>query len=439
MDETRSACVASTDRVSGMRDESVLRQRDFRLLWIGETTSKVGSSVTTVALPLVAVVMLHAGTFAVGALTAMVWLPWLVFGLPAGAWVDRLAHRPVMLVCDVVSALVFVSVPVAAWFGWLTVAQLLVVACVSGCAGLFFTTAYRAYLPTVVEDRDLAAGNALLKGSEAAAQLGGRSVGGLIAQWLGATAGLLADAVSFVVSALCLVGIRAREPRRTGGRRVSTLRQEIAEGTRWVTTDPYLRTFALFGAVANIGLTGYQAVQVIFLVRVLGVGTGAVGALVAASGAGGILGALVATRVTRRWGTARGLVLFLAATLPFGLLIPLTFAGPGLALLVAGSVLLGVGVVVANVVSAVFQQTYCPPAIRGRVSATSGLVSAGASPLGAVLAGALGVLVGVRPTVWIMMGVVLCAGLIVIAGPFARDRDLPTAAPRAMTRDAAAE
>ncbi len=405
----------------------MLWRRDFRLLWVGETTSGFGSNMTTVALPLVAVVTLHASTFTVGLLTAAGWLPWLLIGLPAGALVDRLPRRPVLLACDAVSALVFVSVPVAAWCGVLSMAQLMSVALLAGGASVFFGTAYRVYLPTLVAPGDLTAGNAVLRGSESAAQLAGRGLGGLIAQWFGAVTGLLADAVTFVVSAVCLLWIRTREPVRPARPR-TTIRQEIAEGLRWTVADPYLRSLAAFAAVANFGLTGYQALQVLYGVRVLHAGPALVGVVVAMSGVGGVFGALSAGRLAARVGTARALVLCFAVTWPFGLLIPLAFPGPGLLLLGAGNMVLASGVVAVNVIAAGFRQTYPPAALRGRVIATSALLASSADPLGAVAAGAVGTAIGVRAGVWIMIGVLLAAGVIVLAGPLRRGRDLPTSA-----------
>lgn len=167
---------------AGGRRGGPLRDRDFRLLWIGETTSKVGSAVTAVALPLVAVTTLHANTFEVAALTSAEWLPWLLMGLPAGAWVDRLPRRPVMLGCDVVSAAAFASVPLAAAFGLLTVAQLYAVATIGGAASVFFSTAYLVFLPSIVTDDALVEGNAKLQGSESAAQLVGPALAGGVAQ-----------------------------------------------------------------------------------------------------------------------------------------------------------------------------------------------------------------------------------------------------------------
>lgn len=400
------------------------RHHDFRLLLLGETTSKLGSNVTTVALPLVAVLTLNANAFVISLITAAIWLPWLLVGMPAGAWVDRLPRRPIMLVCDAVSALAFLSVPIGAWLGILTIAQLLITAFITGTASVFFTTSYRVYLPALVTAPELNEANAKLTGSESAAQLSGRALGGLIAQWLGAVFGLLIDAATFAISAACLLKIRTQEPTREP--RNNSLRKDIKEGIHWLIHDPYLRVFALFGCIANLALTGYQAIQAVFLVRTVGVSPGVVGLLIAVTGAGGIAGALVVTRITRRIGTARGLATCLALTLPAGLLMPLAKQGPGLAFLVVGGLLLGAGVVASNIISAGFRQSYCPPHLRGRIIASSAILAYGVSPAGALLAGALATTVGLRPTVWIMMGLLICAGLIVLASPLGRGRDLPT-------------
>jgi MFS family permease len=197
----------------------LLGQRDFRLLWTGETTSCLGSSIGGIALSLVALTVLHASVFAVSALTAAAWLPWVLVGLPAGAWVDRWPRRPVMIAADVVSAAAFGSVPVAAWCGVLTTAQLMCAALAGGTASVFFKTAYRAFLPALLTADDLLEGNAKLQGSEQVANVAGPGAAGLIAQPAGAVCGVLADAASFAVSAVCLFRLRVAEPARVARRR----------------------------------------------------------------------------------------------------------------------------------------------------------------------------------------------------------------------------
>lgn len=413
----------------------LLGQRAFRLLWIGETTSAIGSTVTVVALPLVAVITLHASTFAVGVLTAAAWAPWLVLGLPAGAWVDRLARRPIMLACDAVSALAFVSVPVAAWLGVLGIAQLLTVALVSGAAKVFFSTAYHAYLPSLVPTEDLVRANGVLQGSESAAQVAGPGLGGLLAQAFGAVTGLLVDALSFAVSAACVLAIRVPEPRQvaTGPRR-TTLRQEVRDGLRFVIGDPYLRVFACYGAAFNLIFDAVQALQVVFLVRVVGLNSGLVGVVFSVASLGGIAGAVAAGRLARRFGTARAALLLVLAGPPFGLLFPLATLGPvGLVAAVLGAMLLVAGTVGDNVIIGSFRQAYTPPEMLGRVTASMRFVILGTVPLGALMGGALGTVLGVVPALWILLAAGAAVGLILLAGPIRSHRELPTA-PAGMSR-----
>jgi MFS family permease len=399
--------------------------RDFRLLWIGQATSKVGSSIGAVALPLVAIATLEATTFQVALLSAAAWLPWLVIGLPAGAWVDRLPRRPVMIVCDVASLLLLFSVPAAWWAGALTIAQLLVVALLVGAAGVFFSTAYQVYLPALLTPAQLPEGNAKVQSTEAAAMVAGPGAAGLIAQLLGAVLGVLVDAVSFGLSALCLLRIKTAEHRPARSRDRQHLGREIAEGLRFVLRDPYLRVFTLFGAASNLALIGYQSILVVFLVRTLEFSAAAVGGLLAVASLGGVLGAAVAPWIGRRLGTARATLLCQLGAAPFGLLIPLSGPGPRVALLVLGSAMVGVGVSVGNVLKGSFRQTYTPHHLLGRVTVSMQLLNYGTMPLGALLGGALGATLGLRPTMWAMTFGAVLAALTLLIGPIRRHRDLP--------------
>ncbi|WP_280922535.1 MFS transporter [Streptomyces iakyrus] len=403
----------------------VFSRPDFRLLWVGETVSGLGNSVTVVALPLIAVVGLGAGSTAVGLLTAAVWLPWLLVGLPVGAWVDRRRKRPLMIACDLAAAAALVSVPAAAWLDALTFEQLVVVALVCGTAAVCFDTAYHSYIRIVLDGRDLLEGNARLQGSAAATQVAGPGVAGLLAQALGAVTALVADAVTFLVSAVCLRRIGVVEPDHDPSAERASLGRQIAEGLRFVARDRYLRPMVTWGAVVNLALMGYQAVQVVFLVRTVGLNPGMVGLLLTGGSAGAIVGALMATRISRRFGTARGLLLLQLATSPFVLLLPMTTAGPGLLLFATGGFLVGLGISVANIVVGTFRQTYCPPHLLGRVVATTMVINHSTIPLGSLLGGVLGDAVGYRPAMWIMTGVVAPSWLILALSPMRRMRDLP--------------
>ncbi|WP_328448186.1 MULTISPECIES: MFS transporter [unclassified Amycolatopsis] len=398
--------------------------RDFRLLWTGETASMLGGMVASTALPLVAVLTLGASTFDVGLLTAVAWLPWLVIGLPAGAWVDRLPKRPVMLACNTVSMAVFGSVPLAAALGALTMPYLLVAALLGGVAKVFFTLAYRAFLPALVGREDLLGANAKLQGSESATQVAGPGLAGLLAQAFGPVSGILADAVSFGVSVLCVRTIRARETVVPVER--TPLRSQIAVGLRFVLGDRYLRTLMTFGAVSNLALTGYQAIQIVFLSRTLGAAPGLVGLVLAAAATGGILGAALAGRLGARFGTARAFLLCEAFAAPMLLLGPLSGPGPGLVLFVIADFGVCAGVVASNVLTTTFRQRYCPPELFSRINSSASIVNYGTIPLAGVLGGALGEAIGVRETLWVMSALLVVA--LGMLAPLAKLRDFPVTA-----------
>lgn len=418
-----------TPRLPGARRRTggLFWHRDFRLLWIGQSASKLGSSVTSVALPLVAVATLGATTFQVALLSAAAWLPWLLVGLPVGALVDRLPRRPIMLASDLVAGILFLSVPVAAWLDRLTIGYLLTVAIGAGTASVFFQTAYQVYLPSLLRRDEVAEGNAKMQATETIAQVGGPGLAGLLSQLVGAVNALLLDVASFLASALCLLSIRAREPRPTRTHQASTLRQEIGAGIRFVARDRYLRVLTVFGAVSNLGLLGYQAILVVFLVREVGVSPGTVGVLAAVGGVGGVLGAASATALARRFGSARSLLIAELGGAPFGLLIPLSTPGAGLAYAVAGTFVICLGVGVGNVLTGSFRQTYPPRELLGRVTVSMRMLNYGTIPLGALLGGALGTAIGVRPALWIIMIGLALSGLILLIGPLRRHRDLPAA------------
>jgi hypothetical protein len=405
----------------------LLRRRNFRLFWIGETVNQLGSAMALIGVPLLAVLFLHATTFEVGVLAAAAYLPWLVIGLPAGAWVDRLPPRPLMIACDVASAVLYASVPVAYAFGALTIGQLYAVQLLAGAAAVVFGTAYQVNLPSLVTSAELAEGNAKLQASSSAAALGGRGLSGVVTQVVGATAALVFNAASFLVSAACLLAIRAPEPRPAAPRQVSTLRRDVAEGMALVFRDPYLRALTLFGGLGNFALDAFGALVVVFLIRVVGLAAGPTGLLTALPGLGGLLAAFAARPVIAKIGSARSLLLATAGAQPFALLIPLAGQGPRLVLYATGVLVSATGVTMANIILATFRQVYCPPGMLGRVTATMRFVIMGTSPLGALAGGALGTWLGPRHALWVVLSILAVSGAPLLSHHFTRHRDLPAA------------
>lgn len=412
---------SSKGRLRGLSGS--LRKRDFRLFWVGESTSQMGTAISEVVLPLVGVKVLHAGTFAIACLTAATWLPWLLLGLPAGAWVDRFRKRTLMVVCDLIALVLFASIALSAWSHLLTVAQLLVIALLAGIVSVFFKAAFQAYIPTLLDRDDLLDGNGKLQASGAFATVGGPGIGGAIAQFLGIATGVMLNAASFAVSAICLLGIKTVEPESRNPHTRRKLGQEIGEGLGFLLHDPYLRPLAAYTSVISLGVSGTDALMVVFLVRTVGATSSETGIILGLMGVGGLFGAFIATSLVRVCGSARAM-LVCRILLTFALLIPLTTRGFGL-LFAGGWVLVTAGIVSGNTISLSFRQARCPSSMRGRISASYYTITYSGMALGAAFGGILGSILGVRDALWITCGILASASVILFFSPIRHLRELP--------------
>ncbi len=403
----------------------MLGGRGFGLLWLGEGVSLLGTATSRLLMPLLAITSLHVGPTQLGLLTATAWLPWLVIGLPAGAWVDGWSARRTMLAADLVSATAMASVPVAAALGVLTLAQLYAVAGVTGTATVFFRAAYPRLIGVVVVREQYVAANARLSGTQSATQVVGPGLGGVLAQGLSAATGLIIDAASFLVSACCLSRLKIDS---TGApQRHERLRSRVRVGMRFVARDRYLRWFTVLGGISNFGLTGLDTLLVLFLIRDAGLAPGVVGAVFMAGSAGGVIGAAIADRAARRFGSARATVAFqLGAVIV--LLVPFGGAGPGLMLIIAGEVGVAGAVVALNVIRAGWRLHYIPPELMGRVVTSAQVVNFGTMPIAGVAAGWLGSSFGLRAGIAVLAAVHAAACLAILSGPVRGLRDLPEAA-----------
>ena len=402
---------------------SLWRHRDFRLLWGGETVSEFGSQVSVVAIMLVAVRSLHASIFEVGALDAASMMAFLLVGLPAGAWVDRLAKRPVMILSDLGRLVAYGSIPLAYELGGLTLAQLFVVTFIAGILTVFFDVAYQSYLPELVGLEALVEGNSKLQVTSQLAGVGGPSLAGVLVQVIGGPLAVAVDAVSFGVSAVAVAGIREPEGPRVP-RSHPRLRTEIAEGLRFVFGHPILRAVAFTTATSNLFGSMYFAVAIVFLVRVIHLSPGIIGLVLSFAGVGGVLGGLSATAVAQRIGSARASILGIAFEAAM-LMVPGATPSNGAVLFAAASLVAGYGTVLYNVNQVSFRQRLCPPALLGRMNATMRFVVWGVIPIGALAGGAIGSAFGVRWALWIgAVGSSLAGGWL-LASPIGRMRDFP--------------
>ncbi len=396
----------------------------FRLLWAGQTVSGLGSEITRLALPLAAVLVLHVSTFEVGVLSAASYVPLLILGVPAGVWIDRVRRRSVMVAADALRALAVGSIPVAAALGRLGYVQLVVVAVLLGTGSLFFDVAYESYLPGLVGRAHLADSNSRLQVSASVVRVAGPSSAGLLVGAVGAPFAFVADACSFVVSVASILGIRRAElaPRR---RPAVSLWSEARAGLGFLRGQPMLQAIAATSASTNVFLAAFVALGTVFLVRQVHLPPAIIGLLSTCSAVGAVLGALGAGWLRRRLGSVRIMVVGLACTMPLALLIPLTFPGAGLVLYAVGVFAIGLGSVLYNVHQQTFRQIVCPEELLGRVNASFRVLTWGLVPLGAVLGGLAGTLIGNRNAVWIATAGIAAAPLWLLASPLRRLRDIP--------------
>jgi predicted MFS family arabinose efflux permease len=379
--------------------------------------------VSVLAIPLVAVRTLHATALQVGILTALATAAFLLVGLPAGAWVDRLAKRRVMVVADLGRLVALGTIPVTYALGALRMGQLYAVAFVSGILTVFFDVAYQSYLPGLVGREHLVEGNAKLQGSAQVAQVAGPSLAGGLVQAIGGAFAVAVDAGSYGVSALAVTAIRAPEPRVVPVERA--LLREVGEGLRFVFGHPILRYIAATTATSNLFGSMVVAVEVVFLVRVVHLAPGGIGLVFAAAGIGGVLAALTSRRITAWIGGARATILGIAITGGM-LLLPLTTPGAGAVLFATGMFCLGFGSVLYNVNQVSFRQMLCPVELLGRMNATMRFVVWGVMPIGALLGGAIASSIGLRGTMWLgAAGSTAAIGWLLVS-PLRGVRDYPT-------------
>lgn len=378
-------------------EEPLLRSRGFRNLFVAGAVSQLGSQISYVALPLLAVTALGAGAGEVGLLAALGTLTVLLLGLPAGAWVDRVRRRPVMITTDVLRAAALLSVPAAWWGGWLTMGQLYVVAVLVGAGTLLFDVASMSLVPGLVGRERLTSANSLLVGMGAGMDVAGRSVAGVLVQVMGAPVAVLTDALSYLWSAAWLRGVpeppAARESREPVGR-------QIAAGVRFLFGNPVLVAALVQGTMANLAFPLCSVLLPVLVVGELGYPEWVLGAYLAVGGLGALAGSSSAHLIGRRLGTGRATWLLSLATAPAALVIPFLDRGPWLWAAAAAWFVLTFRTGVNNVLLVSLRQRVTPDDLLGRMTATMRLLLMGAVGVGGLLAGALGELWGVRSALW---------------------------------------
>ena len=409
---------------------SVVRNADFVRLWIAQTISQFGTQVSLLAIPLVAVTLLEASPFEVALLGTVEFVPFILYSLPAGAWVDRLRRRPILIAGDIGRAAALASVPIAYVLGVLTMTQLYVVGFVAGTLTVLFDVAYQSYLPSIVDRAQLLDGNGKLEASRTIAQSAGPALGGGLIGLVTAPLAILVDGVSFLLSALFVFLIRRHEPTPDRhadehGRPRGSLREEVGDGLRYVLGNRYLRGIAASTATSNLFNNLATATFIVFAVRELSLGPGEIGVIFGIGNLGAVGGALIADRLARRFGVGPTIVGSIALGGPGLLLMALAPRESPIPFLVASQFLLGIGVVVYNINQLSFRQAITPTAMLGRMNATMRFIVWGTIPFGTILGGVIATAFGLRTA--IVVGAVgeFLAILPVLLTPVRSLREMP--------------
>jgi len=408
-----------------MPTASLWRHADFLKLWAGQTISELGSVVTRTAVPLVAILVLGAGPIEMALLVVSASLAILLVGFVAGAWVDRLRRRPLLIWTDTARAVLLLSIPLAHAAGVLRMEQLYLVMFVEACLGALFDAAYPAYVPSLIGVDRVVDGNSKLATSSSLAEIGGPGLAGALVQIVSAPFALLVDALSFAVSAISLAMIRAPEPARPARGVATPIRHEIVEGLRLVRRHRVLLAMALQSVVGHVAGSFYGVLYTLYLVRELHLSPFLLGVVVSAGGVGSLVGSFFAARVVSRFGLGPSLIWTAIGASLLGVLTPLAQGPLVLAMtMVLIPQLVGDGLqTVGGVAEISLIQGMVPDRILGRVNATLDVFSHGiAYPIGALAAAAVGGWIGIRGGIaigWAGMGLSI---LLLVLSPLPRVR-----------------
>jgi MFS family permease len=403
----------------------LLKEKLFRRYWTGQTISLFGDQISALALPLLAVLGTGAGPAQMGYLTAAALIPNLLFSLLAGAWVDRLPYKRIlMIVADVGRAVLLLWIPISYAMGGLTLTQLYAIAFLTGTFAVLFEVSRNTLFVALVDRSEYIDANALLNGSRAMSFVAGPSVGGVLVQVFSAPAALIADALSYILSAVLLGRINPLESKPSGERRLG-----IADGLAYIKRSVSLRSMLAASTTLNLFNYMFSALFILYASTSLHVNPGLLGVIIGGASVGAVLGAAFTGRLVNRFGAGR---VFVASYLIFPaplVLVPLTHGSQPVwliaTMLFVSEFLSGFGVMMLDIVGGSLQAALIPDHLRARVAGAHRTVNYGIRPIGALVGGALGAALGVHPTLWIATIGSLAAVLLLLPSPLPSMRRLP--------------
>jgi len=405
---------------------------DFVKLWTGQSISELGSQVSQLAIPWVGAFALHASPIEFSLLGVLGFLPFVLFALPAGVWVDRLRRRHILIAGDASRAVLLSLIPILWAAGVLRIWHLLVLQFAIGIFTVFFDVAYQSYFPALVEREQLVDGNSKLQLTVSIAQVAGPSMSGGLIATITAPYAIVLDAASFVVSTAFMLRMRHREEpaaREAAGER-PRMWPQVKEGLRWVAHNPLLRSIAACTGMSNLFGSALFAIFVLYAGRNLHLSAVEVGSVFAVGSVGSIVGALVVNRLQQAIGVGPAIVLPAILFSAGGIGFPLAPRSFPLPVLMLGQALFGFGAVAYNITQVSLRQAITPERLQGRMNAAMRWVVWGTIPIGSLLGGAIGQWIGLRTALWVGAIGGLPTFLFVLLSPVRRIRTMPEPEPQ---------
>jgi MFS family permease len=370
------------------------RHNDFIRLWAGESVEWLSDSVTSLAVPTIAILMFNAGPFEMGVLSALGNVAYPLLGLFAGVMVDRWRRRPVLVWTNIMQTVALGSIPAAFFLGILSLYQLFIVALVMSVTTVFFSVAYQAYLPTLIGREDLVEGNSKLETSRSAASVVSPVIAGGLIQWLGAAPSIAVDAFSTLFAAIAILSIKKHEP-PPSPEAERRFRRELKDGVKVVTENPTLRSLAAATSILNVGNSIFIAVFFLFIYNQLKLSPEVAGITLGVGGIGFVIGAVAAPKVVKRLGFGPALTVGLLINGVGLLAVQASAYGPAPVLLAALWLLTNIGLPIYNINQVSFRQTIVPDKLQGRMNATMRTLGYGAATIGALTGGLIGAQYGI--------------------------------------------
>ena len=409
-----------------MQRGGLWRNARFVKLWGAATVSTFGSLVTRTALPFTAILLLDASPSAISVLRVAELLPGFIFGLVAGAWVDRLRRKRIMIATDLGRALLIVTIPLGAFLGWLGLGQLYVIAALVSVLSVFFDVAYQSLLPSLVKNDELVEANSKLSAAMSVAEASAFSSAGWLIQLLTAPVAMLVDGLTFIASAGLVARIRElqTEPRSTESR--PSIASDIVEGLRAVWRQPILRGMVVAGLAQNLAFGLVGTVFLLYVNQEVGFDPGILGMIFAVGGVSSFIGAMIAGRLPR-FGIGAIMVASLVLAAIGEAFVPLATAANaiGVLFLVGQQIVADSALTVYDINQVSLRQAVAPAHVLGRVNASVRVIEFGAVLLGTVVAGYIGETVGLRETLWLGVALSVLAAVALALSPVRAVRRIP--------------